>query len=208
MAAANPGVELPDQEITVVVRSDSSGTTYVFTGHLAEISESFKTTVGHDKSPQWPKSTKFVKAPKNDGVTATVKQTPGSIGYIEYGFAKLTKAPSAILENQAGKFVAGGAETGAAALATAEFPGGTLPGSNVPDLRAWIMDPAGDDAYPIVSYTWLLLPETQDAEKAQVARDLIEYVLTEGQKSADSMGYIPLPANVVEKVREVSQLVK
>jgi phosphate transport system substrate-binding protein len=193
IAAANPGVALPDEDITVVVRSDSSGTTYVFTGHLAEISESFKTSVGHDKSPQWPKSTEFVKAPKNDGVTATVKQTPGSIGYIEYGFAKLTKAPSALLENQAGKFVAGGAETGAAALATAEFPSG---------------NPAGDDAYPIVSYTWLLFPETQDAEKAKVARDLVEYVLTEGQKSADSMGYIPLPANVVEKVREVSQLIK
>ncbi|CRI67290.1 Phosphate ABC transporter, periplasmic phosphate-binding protein [Thiocapsa sp. KS1] len=208
IAAANPGVELPDQDITVVVRSDSSGTTYVFTGHLAEISESFKTSIGQEKSPQWPKSAKFVKAPKNDGVTATVKQTPGSIGYIEYGFAKLTKAPSAVLENQAGTFVAAGAETGAAALATAEFPAGNLPGSNVPDLRAWIMDPAGAEAYPIVSYTWLLFPETQDAEKAKVARDLVEYVLTEGQKSADSMGYIPLPANVVETVREVSQLIK
>jgi phosphate transport system substrate-binding protein len=113
-----------------------------------------------------------------------------------------------LLENQAGTFVAAGAETGAAALATAEFPAGNLPGSEVPDLRAWIMDPEGTDAYPIVSYTWLLFPETQDAEKAKVARDLVEYALTEGQKSADSMGYIPLPANVVEKVREVSQLIK
>jgi phosphate transport system substrate-binding protein len=199
---------VPDQDITVVVRSDSSGTTYVFTSHLAEISESFKASISQDKSPQWPKSAKFVKAPKNDGVTATVKQTPGSIGYIEYGFAKLTKAPSALLENEAGTFVAAGAETGAAALAAAEFPAGNLPGSNVPDLRAWILDPAGDDAYPIVSYTWLIFPETQDAEKAKVARDLVEYALTEGQKSADSMGYIPVPANVVEKVREVSQLIK
>ncbi len=208
IAAANPGVDLPDQDITVVVRSDSSGTTYVFTGHLSKISDSFKNTVGHDKAPQWPKSNTFVKSPKNDGVTATVKQTPGAIGYVEYGFAKLTKAPSALLENQAGNFVAGGAETGAAALATAEFPSGNLPGSDVPDLRAWIMDPAGDQAYPIVSYTWLLFPETQDAEKAQVARDLVEYVLTEGQQSADPMGYIPLPANVVEKVREVAQLIQ
>ncbi|EGV16744.1 phosphate ABC transporter substrate-binding protein PstS [Thiocapsa marina] len=208
ITAANPGVELPADDITVVVRSDSSGTTYVFSGHLSAVSESFKTTVGQGKSPQWPKSTTFVKAPKNDGVTATVKQTPGAIGYVEYGFAKLTKAPSAILENQDGKFVAAGAESGAAALATAEFPAGNLPGSEVPDLRAWIMDPAGDEAYPIVSYTWLIFPETQDAEKAQVARDLVEYCLTEGQKSADSMGYIPLPANVVEKVREVSALIQ
>jgi phosphate transport system substrate-binding protein len=208
IAAANPGVDLPDQDITVVVRSDSSGTTYVFTGHLAAVSESFKNTIGQEKAPQWPKSTKFVKAPKNDGVTATVKQTPGAIGYIEYGFAKLTKAPTALLENQAGTFVAPGADTGAAALATAEFPAGNLPGTEVPDLRAWIMDPDGADAYPIVSYTWLLFPETQDAEKAKVARDLVEYALTEGQKSADAMGYIPLPENVIAKVREVSQLIQ
>ncbi|TVQ92872.1 MAG: phosphate ABC transporter substrate-binding protein PstS [Chromatiaceae bacterium] len=208
ISAANPDVDLPDQDIRVVVRSDSSGTTYVFTGHLAAISESFQASVGHDKSPQWPRSATFVRAPKNDGVTATVRQTPGAIGYVEYGFAKLTNSPSALLENQAGNFVAGGAETGAAALASAEFPGGNLPGSEVPDLRAWITDPTGDQAYPIVSFTWLLFPETQDAAKAGVARDLVEYILTEGQQSADPMGYIPLPENVVETVRKVAQLIQ
>ena len=103
IAEANPCVELPDRNITVVVRSDSSGTTYVFTGHLATIDEAFKNTVGQGKSPQWPKSNNFVKAPKNDGITATVKQTPGALGYIEYGYAKLTKAPVALLENPAGE---------------------------------------------------------------------------------------------------------
>ena len=83
IAAANPGAKLPDRDITVVVRSDSSGTTYVFTGHLAAINDEFKTSIGQGKAPQWPKSNDFVKAPKNDGITATVKQTPGAIGYIE-----------------------------------------------------------------------------------------------------------------------------
>ena len=208
IAEANPGVDLPDEDITVVVRSDSSGTTYVFTGHLAAVDDGFKDSVGQGKSPQWPKSDKFVKAPKNDGVTATVKQTPGAIGYVEYGFAKLTKAPVAMLENQSGAFVAPGPESGAAALASAEFPSGNLPGSDVPDLRAWIYDPEGEKAYPIATFTWLIFPETQDAEKAQVARDLVEYCLTKGQQSADAMGYIPLPANVVETVREVSQQIQ
>jgi len=153
IAAANPGIELPDENITVVVRSDSSGTTYVFSGHLSAINEEFKGSIGQGKSPQWPKSEKLVKAPKNDGITATVKQTPGAIGYIEYGYAKLTKAPVAQLENKDGKFVAPGPESGAAALASAEFPEGNLPGENVPDLRAWVYDPAGEKAYPIATFT-------------------------------------------------------
>jgi phosphate transport system substrate-binding protein len=208
IAAANPGVELPDREITVVVRSDSSGTTYVFTGHLSAINEDFKNNIGQAKSPQWPRSDKFVKAPKNDGITATIKQTPGSIGYIEYGYAKLTGATTAMLENKSGKFVAPGAESGAAALASAEFPEGNLPNSDVPNLIAWVWDPAGEKAYPIATFTWLLLYKDQDDDKAKALRDLVEYCLTEGQKSADALGYIPLPDNVVEKVRAAAQLVQ
>ncbi len=208
IVAANPGVHLPDRDISVVVRSDSSGTTYVFTGHLSHINDHFKTTIGQGKAPQWPASTRFVKAPKNDGITATVRQTPGSIGYIEYGYAKLTKSPTAKLENKEGHFVLAGAEAGSAALASAEFPKGNLPGSNVPDLRAWVYDPAGAQAYPIATFTWMIFPEKQDPEKAKAARDLIEYCLTEGQKTADSLGYIPLPKNIIETVRETAQLIK
>jgi phosphate transport system substrate-binding protein len=208
IAGANPGVELPDRDITVVVRSDSSGTTYVFTGHLDTISEEFKSSIGQGKSPQWPKSKNFVKSPKNDGITATVKQTPGAVGYIEYGFAKLTKAPVAMLENKDGKFVSPGPESGAAAIASAEFPQGNLPGSEVPDLRAWVYDPAGEKAYPIATMTWMLFPEKMGEGRAKAARDLVEYCLTEGQKSADAMGYIPLPDNVIATVREVSQMIK
>jgi phosphate transport system substrate-binding protein len=208
IAKANPGVELPDEPITVVVRSDSSGTTYVFTGHLSEINPDFKDTIGQAKSPQWPGSAKFVKAPKNDGITATIKQTPGAIGYIEYGYAKLTKAKTAMLENKSGKFVMPGSESGAAALASAEFPEGNLPNSDVPNLIAWVNDPAGEDAYPIATFTWMLLYKDQDDEKAKVLRDLIEYCLTEGQKSADALGYIPLPENVIEKVRAAAQMIQ
>ncbi len=205
IAAANPGVKLPDRDITVVVRSDSSGTTFVFTGHLSAINDKFQNAVGQGKAPQWPSSTRFVKSPKNDGITATVRQTPGSIGYIEYGYAKLTNSPTALLENKSGHYIKPGAESGSAALASAEFPKSNLPGSNVRDLRAWIYNPAGADAYPIATFTWMIFPEQQSPEKAQAARDLIEYCLTEGQKQADAMGYIPLPQNVVNLVRETAK---
>jgi len=205
---ANPGAKLPDKDITVVVRADSSGTTYVFTGHLAAIDKGFKDTVGQDKAPQWPQSSHFIKSPKNDGITATIKQTPGSIGYIEYGYAKLTGVPSALLENKAGKFIAASAESGVAALASATFPAGKLPGSDVPDLRAWIFDPAGEAAYPIATFTWLLFPEKLSKEKLDASLKLIEYCITDGQKVADSLGYIPLPENVVTTVRNVAKKIQ
>lgn len=208
IVAANPDVELPAEDITVVVRSDSSGTTHVFTGHLSEVSDNFKSTIGQGKSPQWPQTQSFIKAPKNDGITATIKQTPGAIGYIEYGYAKLTGAKTARLENASGNFVAAGAEAGAAALASAEFNDGTLPESDVPDLISWIYDPAGEQSYPIASFTWLLAYKEQDDEKAAVIRDFVEYAITEGQKSADELGYIPLPENVVERVREAATFIQ
>lgn len=208
IAAANPGVKLPNRKITVVVRSDSSGTSFVFTNHLAAISPEFKEKVGGAKSPNWLSAGTLVKAPKNDGVTATIKQTPGAIGYIEYGFAKLTGMPTAMLENQKGKFIAPGSESGKAALATTPFPNTMLPGTNTPDLRGWATDPTGADAYPIATFTWLLVYKNQDDKKAAAMRNLIEYMVTTGQKSAEAMGYIPLPANVVEKVRNAAKLIK
>ena len=206
IAAANPGVKLPDQNITVVARSDSSGTTYVFTDHLSAVSEAFKSTVGQGTTVQWPKN--VVKAPKNDGVTATIKQTPGAIGYIEYGYAIATKQPMAILQNKAGKFVAPSDESGKAALASAEFPTKTLPGSDAPDLRVWVSDPAGEMAYPIATFTWMLLYKDQDDAKAKVLRDLVEYSLTKGQMMAPKMGYIPLPDSVVAQVRKAVALIQ
>ena len=135
IAAANPGVTLPDTPITAVRRSDASGTTFVFTNHLAAISEKFKGTVSAGTNPQWPGVSNLVAAPRNDGVTATVAQTPGAIGYIEWGYAKLTNTPAALLQNAAGNYVAPGGEGGPLALAGAEFKGD--------DLRGWVTDPAG-----------------------------------------------------------------
>ena len=206
IAKANPGVKLPDDKITVVTRSDSSGTTYVFTGHLAAISDEFKKQVGHGKSVNWPKS--FVGAPRNDGVAAMIKQTPGAIGYIEYGYAQATSQPMAILENKAGTFVKPGGDSGKAALASAEFPTTDLPGyKGTPDLRVFVTDPAGKDAYPIVSFTWLLLFQHQDDDKAKVLRDFVEYALNDGQADAPKMGYIPLPDSVKAKVENGLKLV-
>jgi len=195
IVAANPDIKLPDLPITVVRRSDSSGTTFVFTKHLSAVSPSFKAQVGFGTNVQWPQSDKIIAAPKNDGVTATIKQTPGAIGYIEYGYAKLTKADTALLQNRAGKYVPAGSEGGATALASAKLP---------ENLIAWVEDPEAEGAYPIVSFTWMLFYEKQDPAKAEILRKLVAYGLTDGQKIADSMGYIPLPPNVAEKVLAAS----
>ena len=195
IAATNPDIKLPDLPITVVRRSDSSGTTFVFTKHLSAISPAFKEKVGSGTTVQWPSSDKFVAAPKNDGVTATIKQTPGAIGYIEYGYAKLTKADTAALENKSGAFIEAGEASGKAALASAELGA---------DLRGWVEDPTNPEAYPIATFTWMLFYKDQDDAKAAVLRKLVEYNLTQGQKIADSMGYIPLPEAIAEKVKAAS----
>jgi len=196
IAKANPGAKLPDQEITIVSRADSSGTTFVFTQHLSALSPEFAKTPGIGNTVNWPESMKMVKSPKNDGVTATIKQTPGAIGYIEYGFAVMSKLNMASLENKTGKFVAPGLESGQAALANVELP---------ENMIAWITDPAGDKSYPIATYTWMIFyKKYKDAAKADALRKMVAYCLDEGQKIADKAGYIPLPTNVVEKVRKAS----
>jgi phosphate transport system substrate-binding protein len=194
LKAANPGVTLPDQEITVVRRADSSGTTFVFTTHLSAISEEWKKSHGAGTTVTWPKSDKFVASPKNDGVTATIKQTPGSVGYIEYAFAKFAKVEMAQVQNKAGQFVAPGGEGGPAALASVELPA---------NLRAWISDPEGASSYPIATYTWMLFyKDNKDPKKAAALRQLVEFCLADGQKMSQSMGYIPLPEKVVSVVRK------
>lgn len=196
IVSANPGVSLPDKDITVVARADSSGTTFVFSKHLSTISPEFKNSVGVGKTLNWPADAKMVKAPKNDGVTATIKQTPGAIGYIEYGFARMSKLPMASLENKDGKFVAPGLEGGQAALAGAEIP---------ENMIVWLSDPSGEASYPIATYTWMLFyKKYEDAKKAEILRNMVTYCLDEGQKIADQAGYIPLPSNVVESVRKAA----
>jgi phosphate transport system substrate-binding protein len=143
----NPEIKLPDLDITVVRRADASGTTFVFTKHLSAISEEWAKGPGFGTTVKWADSDKIVAAPKNDGVTATIRQTPGAIGYIEYGYALLTKARMASLQNKDGKFVAPTAASGAAALANVKLP---------EDMRVWLPDPGGEQSYPIATYTWML----------------------------------------------------
>ena len=193
IAAANPGLTLPDTRITAVRRSDASGTTFVFTNHLAAVSEKFKSTVTPGTNPQWPNVSNLIAAPRNDGVTATITQTPGAIGYIEWGFAKLTNTPAAWLQNASGNYVAPGGEGGPIALAGAEFASDT-------DLRGWVTDPKGDKAYPISTFTWMLFYKKQDAARAEALRNFVTWALKDGQTMAEQLGYIPLPEAVVGKV--------
>lgn len=200
LKAANPGMSLPDTDITVVRRADASGTTFVFTQHLSAISEEWKKGPGAGTTVNWPKSDKFVASPKNDGVTATIKQTPGSIGYIEYAFAKFSKIEMALLQNKAGQYVAPGGPGGPDALASVKLPD---------DLRAWITDPEGAKSYPIATYTWMLFyKDNKDPKKAAALREMVDYCVSEGQKMSEQMGYIPLPASVVAAVRKASSSIQ
>jgi phosphate transport system substrate-binding protein len=189
IAAANPTAKLPDQAITVVHRSDGSGTTAVFTKHLSAISPDWKTAVGDGKTVQWPVG---VGAKGNEGITAQVLQTVGSIGYVEYGYAKNNNLKFASLQNKAGTFVVPSDESASQALATVPMP---------ENLRAFIEDPEGAQSYPIVTYTWMLVPKTvTDPNKAKAIEAMVEYGLNEGQKVSSELGYVPLPQSVKEKV--------
>jgi phosphate transport system substrate-binding protein len=193
IATANPGAKLPDQAINVVFRSDGSGTTGVFTKHLSAISPEWKEKVGEGKTVQWPVG---VGGKGNEGVTAQIQQTPGAIGYVEYGYAKNNNLKFASLENKAGKFIV---PSEASASKTLEAV--TLP----ENLRAFISDPEGPESYPIVTYTWLLVPQkVADPNKAKALEAMIEYGLTEGQKTSPQLGYVPLPKTVIDKVAAVA----
>jgi phosphate transport system substrate-binding protein len=194
IAKDNPGSTLPALEISVVHRSDGSGTSYVFTQHLSAISGEWAQGPGKGTSVSWPVG---IGAKGSDGVIAAIKQTEGAIGYIEYGFAFKTRMPTAILENKAGKLVRATVTSARAALAEAKLPD---------DLRAWVPDPAGDESYPIVTYTWVLVHKKyKDSRVAETLKSVITYGLTEGQSSSEGLGYIPLPAAVVERALKVTQ---
>lgn len=200
IAKANAGATLPDLPITVVTRSDSSGTTFVFTQHLSAISDEWKKGPGTSKSPPWPKSDKFIGGAKNDGVTKHIKDIEGAIGYIEYGYAQQSKLSMASLENKAGKFVKPSLESGKATLATVKMP---------ENLRAWIPDPEGENAYPIITYTWLLCyKKYADKAKGDALKDVVKFCITEGQKMSGELGYVPLPENVVAEVTKAVDSIK
>lgn len=194
IAKANPGAKLPDQPINVVVRADSSGTTFVFSKHLAAISPEFANTVGVNNMPNWPVGT---RSKGNEGVTASILTTPGAIGYIEYGYAHSQNLHMAALENRSGNFLAPTTDSAKAALASAEMP---------TDFIAWVPDPDGHDAYPIVTYTWMILYKKYDNKyKLDALKALVTYGLTDGQKESESLGYVPLPDDVVSKAKAAVQ---
>jgi phosphate transport system substrate-binding protein len=190
----NPGLSLPDEPINVVVRADGSGTTFVFTKHLSAINPEFARNPGVNTLPNWPVGT---RSKGNEGVTASVMMTPGSIGYIEYGYARSQNLPMAILENKSGGFVAPSTESAQAALATAQFPD---------NLIAWVPDPDAKDAYPIATYTWMICyKQYKDKGKFQLLQDLLTYCITDGQKESEALGYIPLPQAVADKDKAALQ---
>jgi phosphate transport system substrate-binding protein len=188
IAKDNPGEKLPDLPINVAFRSDGSGTTFVFTKHLAAISKDFADEVGSDKSVTWPVG---AGGKGNEGVTALVKQTPGTVGYVEYGYAVNNGLSMASLQNKSGQFVKPTDESGASTLAHIEFP---------ENLRIWPEDPSGAEDYPIATFTWLLLyKKYSDSAKLKALKEFVTYGLTDGQKFSSELGYIPLPAAVAEK---------
>jgi phosphate transport system substrate-binding protein len=198
IAKTNEGAKLPATAISVCERSDGSGTTFVFTKHLSTISPEFKDKVGEGTSVTWPIG---VAGKGNDGVTALIKQNPGAIGYVEYGYAKNNKLAFAALENKAGEFVTATTASGEATLATTQFPPNLL--------RAWPSDPDGKEAYPIATFTWLLLYKKYNDPKIEEAvKKFVNFGLTDGQKFAEELGYIPLPKEVVEKDLEALKTVE
>jgi len=186
---ANPGMRLPDADIVVVHRSDGSGTSFVWSDYLSKVSTEWKAAVGAGATLQWPVG---IGAEYNDGVASTVQQTPNSIGYVELIYAIQHELEFGAVKNAAGQFVrADIASVTEAARSASE---------RERDLRVSITDPPGKTAYPIATYTWLLVPEQSDDKyKRGALLELLRWVLTSGQKSCSALGYSPLPTEVAER---------
>jgi phosphate transport system substrate-binding protein len=193
IAALNPGISLPATNILVVHRSDGSGTSYIFTDFLSVVSPTWNSSPGRGKDVQWPTG---LGGKGNDGVSGLVKQTPGSIGYVELAYAVQNHLPAALIQNAAGRFVAPSVEsaTAAAAGVVRSLPANT-------DYRIAIVNAPGDGAYPISSFTWLLLYTHQtNAAKGRAIVDFVHWALHDGEKSAASLAYAPLPPALVGRL--------
>lgn len=201
IASVNPGVSLPDEDIVVVHRSDGSGTTFIWTDYLAKVSPEWEQQVGRGKSVNWPTG---LGARGNEGVTATVQQTPGAVGYVELGYALLNGLPAAQVRNAAGHFIAPSidAVTEAAAGAMTQMGPDT-------DFRVSLTNAAGADAYPIASFTWLLLRKQYDDEaKAKALTEFVWWALTEGEKDAPDLGYAPIPPALTRWIKNRLQSIE
>ena len=194
IAGSNPGVSLPNVDILVAHRSDGSGTSYIFTDFLSKVSSEWKEKVGNATAVNWPAG---LGAKGNEGVTQQVKQTEGSIGYVELIYAVANKLGYAQVKNAAGKFVVPSLESVTTAAASAKFDAKT-------DFRVSITNAPGADSYPISSFTWLLVrPDTKDPAKAKALKTFLDWMITdEAQKMATDLQYAPLPKPVVALVAE------
>ncbi|HEV7425414.1 MAG TPA: phosphate ABC transporter substrate-binding protein PstS [Thermoanaerobaculia bacterium] len=197
--ATNPGVNLPNAEITVVHRSDGSGTSYIWCDYLSKVSAEYRKTVGVATSVNWPAG---VGAKGNEGVAGLVKQTPGSIGYVELIYALQNKIAYGEVQNLAGEWVRASTETVSNAASAAA--------KNMPkDFRVSITNAPGHNVYPISSFTWLLLQESpKDRARSRMMADFIRWALTEGQQFAPQLGYAPLPKEVVALEMEALKKVR
>jgi phosphate transport system substrate-binding protein len=198
IAANNKGVKLPDEAIFVTHRSDGSGTTNIFTGYLSKVSNSWKSKVGQGTSVNWPVG---LGGKGNEGVAGLVKQTEGSIGYVELAYAEKNSLPYAALKNKAGNFVLPTFDAVSAAAA------GYI--KNMPaDLRVEITDADGKDSYPIAGFTWLLIYQNmKDKTKAKAIVDFLKWAVTDGEKYAKELYYAPLPKEVVKlDQKKISQI--
>jgi phosphate transport system substrate-binding protein len=199
IASANHKVKLPDSEIIVVHRSDGSGTSYCWTDYLSKISEEWKGKVGKGTSVNWPIG---LGGKGNEGVSGQIKQTAGSIGYVELIYAIQNQLPYARVKNSAGQFIKPdlASTTAAAAGAAMNMPG---------DFRVSITDAPGKDAYPIATFTWLLIPETiQDKGKQKILTEFMRWMLTSGQDLAEGLSYARLPKEVVMREEKAIARVK
>jgi phosphate transport system substrate-binding protein len=194
IAAVNPGTSLPGAAIAVVRRSDGSGTTYVFTDYLSKVSPEWKEKAGTGKSVSWPVG---LGGKGNEGVTGLVKQTPGSIGYVELAYASQNKLPTALLQNKDGNFVAPSIAATSAAAA-----GVTIPA----DYKVSVTNASGKDAWPIASFTYLLVhKDAKDKAKGDELVKFLWWAIHEGQATAAPLEYAPLPGPVVKMLEKTVQ---
>lgn len=191
IAKVNPGVTFPNQPIIVIHRSDGSGTTFIFTDYLSKVSKEWQTTVGKGTSVKWPPG---IGGKGNEGVAGQIRQLQGSIGYVELIYAVQNKIPYGVVKNAAGEFVKASLEGVTEAAASAK----SMPA----DFRVSITNAPGKTAYPISSFTWLLIPaQSKDGKKGKVLTDFLNWMVTDGQKMTTQLSYAPLPDSVAEKVK-------
>ena len=198
ITSANPGVNFPNQEIIVLHRSDGSGTTYIFTDYLSKVSSEWQNGPSKGTSVKWPKG---LGGKGNEGVAGMVRQMQGSIGYIELIYAVQNKIPYGVVRNSSGNFVKASLDSVTAAAASAP----KMPA----DFRVSITNAPGKDAYPISSFTWLLIPsQSKDAAKGKIIADFLNWMVDGGQKMTADLTYAPLPDSVVAKVKDAIKQVR